>query len=39
MYTMCMMIEDKRLQVDREFDMVSNLREEKEGDDYDEEAR
>ena len=39
MYRMCMMIEDKRLQADREFDMVSALREDKEGDDYDEDAR
>lgn len=39
MYTMCMMIEDKRLLDDREFDMVSKLREDKEGDDYDEDAR
>lgn len=34
MYTMCMMIENKRLINDREFDMVSKLRSDKEGDDY-----
>ena len=39
MYTMCMMIENKRLINDREFDMVSKLRSDKEGDDYDKAAR
>ena len=38
-YTMCLLIEDQRLQKDRDFDLITSLREDAEGDDFDEEKR